>query len=113
MLMDLFVLEVDFNMFFLTIKSVEEEERSKQLAEGDWVSVSVEMERWNLLIYQLDDLVALLCFIINLPRQVRDGNGKLEAEKIHAGPSPKISVLGKTRSLEMIVHSIRALLRLV
>ena len=74
---------------------MEEEERSKQLTEGEWVSVSVEMERWNLLIYQLDDLVALRCFISDLPRQLRDDSGKLETEKVSRDSAPELSVVGK------------------
>ena len=74
---------------------MEEEERSKQLTEGEWVSVSVEMERWNLLIYQLDDLVALRCFISDLPRQLRDDSGKLETGKVSRDSAPELSVVGK------------------
>jgi hypothetical protein len=37
------------------------------LAVGDWVSISVEIERWNLLIFQLNDLITLKTFIDRLP----------------------------------------------
>lgn len=48
-------------------QSEEKEEESQALAVGDWVSISVEIERWNLLIYQLNDLIALKTFIDRLP----------------------------------------------
>ena len=88
-----YLLAIPINVF-LTHQTLEEEERSKYLTEGEWVSVSVEMERWNLLIYQLDDLVAVKCFIIDLSRQLKDRKGKLET-----GSAPKLSVLG------MVIHS--------
>ena len=43
------------------------QEETQALAVGDWVSISVEMERWNLLIFQLGDVTAIKSFINSLP----------------------------------------------
>ncbi|XP_029189553.2 rab3 GTPase-activating protein non-catalytic subunit-like [Acropora millepora] len=56
------------------VEDEEEEAEREELASGDWVSVSVEIERWNLLVCQLTDLQALARFIANLT--IRTGNEK-------------------------------------
>ncbi|XP_015764723.1 PREDICTED: rab3 GTPase-activating protein non-catalytic subunit-like [Acropora digitifera] len=56
------------------VEDEEEEAEREELASGDWVSVSVDIERWNLLVCQLTDLQALARFIANLT--IRTGNEK-------------------------------------
>ena len=60
------------------------------MAAGDWISVSVEIERWNLLVCQLSDLQALTGFIGNLA--TGSNKGKLAADN---NGSPGMSVVGK------------------
>lgn len=48
------------------VEDEDEEAEREELAAGDWISVSVEIERWNLLVCQLTDLQALAGFIANL-----------------------------------------------
>ena len=75
--------------FFLTQGEAEEADR-EELAAGDWISVSVEIERWNLLVCQLSDLQALTGFIGNLA--TGSNKGKLAADN---NGSPGLSVVGK------------------
>ncbi|KAM7446520.1 Rab3 GTPase-activating protein non-catalytic subunit [Porites harrisoni] len=66
---------------------IEEADR-EELTAGDWISVSVEIERWNLLVCQLSDLQALAGFIGNLAtqnskgKQAGDNNGSLRVSVV-------------------------------
>ena len=60
------------------------------MAAGDWIAVSVEIERWNLLVCQLNDLQALTGFIGKLA--TRTNKEKL---KVECNGSPGLSVIGK------------------
>ena len=60
------------------------------MAAGDWISVSVEIERWNLLVCQLSDLQALTGFIGNLAT-----TSNKEKQAVHKSASPELSVVGK------------------
>ena len=75
---------------------------SLELVAGDWVSISVEMEQWNLLVCQLTDLLALSCFISTLPRgeQVQAAHERNE----QLAESLGFSVLGRisTNSVSLI-----------
>lgn len=61
----------------------------EELATGDWISISVEIERWNLLVCQLSDLQALTGFIGNLAT----GSSK-EKQGVNNSGSPGLSVVG-------------------
>lgn len=50
----------------VALQSDEDEAESLELAAGDWVAVSAEVERWNLLVCQLTDLLALRCFMLTM-----------------------------------------------
>ncbi|XP_078349429.1 rab3 GTPase-activating protein non-catalytic subunit-like isoform X1 [Oculina patagonica] len=70
-------------------KKVEEEDQEadrEELAAGDWISVSVEIERWNLLVCQLSDLQALTAFISRLTAANHNNSD-------NSGP-PELSVIG-------------------
>lgn len=60
----------------------------EELAAGDWISVSVEMERWNLLICQLTDLQALAGFIKRLTV-----NSQKSKQAVDNSGSPNLSVV--------------------
>ena len=76
--------------FFLSQDEDTEAER-EELASGDWISVSVEIERWNLLVCQLSDLQALTSFISNLATE-----SSKEKQAVDNSGSPGLSVVGKT-----------------
>lgn len=63
----------------------------EELAAGDWISVSVEMERWNSLICQLTDLQALASFIKRLTV-----NNQKSKQAVDNSGSPNLSVIGKS-----------------
>ena len=63
----------------------------EELAAGDWISVSVEMERWNSLICQLTDLQALASFIKRLTV-----NNQKSKQAVDNSGSPNLSVVGKS-----------------
>ena len=71
------------DIYVLLSQGETEENDREELAAGDWISVSVEIERWNLLVCQLSDLQALAGFIDNLAtqsskgKQAVDNNGSL------------------------------------
>ena len=67
-----------------------EEADREELAAGDWISVSVEIERWNLLVCQLSDLQALVGFIGSLTT----ANNK-EKQALDNSGSPDLSIVGK------------------
>lgn len=81
------------------------EAESKALAVGDWVSISVEIERWNLLIFQLDDVIAIKTFINRLPL-VLDCQPRIMFNKENNCGNVELSVVGKT-SDSSILHNIR------
>ncbi|RMX40875.1 hypothetical protein pdam_00012040, partial [Pocillopora damicornis] len=76
----------------------------EELAAGDWISVSVEMERWNLLICQLTDLQALAGFIKRLTvnsqksKQAVDNSGSSNlsvVEFLSSGPDAASKMISK------------------
>lgn len=76
-------------MLFLPSQDEDAESDREELATGDWISVSVEIERWNLLVCQLSDLQALTGFIGNLAT----GSSK-EKQAVNNSGSPGLSVVG-------------------
>jgi len=71
------------------VESEVDEAEREELAAGDWIAVSVEIERWNLLVCQLNDLQALTGFIGKLA--TRTNKEKL---KVDSNGSPGLSVIG-------------------
>ncbi len=65
------------------------------MAAGDWISVSVEIERWNLLVCQLSDLQALTAFISRLTAANHNNSD-------NSGP-PELSVIGKCYILRTLL----------
>ena len=80
--------------WFISQDEDEEAER-EELAAGDWISVSVEMERWNLLVCQLSDLQALTGFISRLTAASQTSNQAADRRD-----TPELSVIGKRVILE-------------
>ncbi|PFX27196.1 Rab3 GTPase-activating protein non-catalytic subunit [Stylophora pistillata] len=88
-------------------KKVEDEgdaAEREELAAGDWISVSVEIERWNLLVFQLTDLQALSGFINRLAansqrtKQAVDNSGSAELSVVgflSSGPGAASKVISK------------------
>ena len=76
------------DIYVLLSQGETEENDREELAAGDWISVSVEIERWNLLVCQLSDLQALAGFIDNLAtqsskgKQAADNNGSLRVSVV-------------------------------
>ena len=74
----------------------DEDAEREELAAGDWISVSVEMERWNLLVCQLSDLQALAGFINRLTAAYHTNNQAADNRD-----TPELSVVGKRYILEV------------
>ena len=68
----------------------DEDAEREELAAGDWISVSVEIERWNLLVCQLSDLQALTSFISRLTAANQTNNQAADNRD-----RPELSVIGK------------------
>ena len=68
----------------------DEDAEREELAAGDWISVSVEIERWNLLVCQLSDLQALTSFISQLTAANHTNNQAADNKD-----TPELSVVGK------------------
>lgn len=68
----------------------DEDAEREELAAGDWISVSVEIERWNLLVCQLSDLQAITGFISRLTA-VNHTNSQAADNR----DTPELSVVGK------------------
>lgn len=68
----------------------DEEAEREELAAGDWISVSVEIERWNLLVCQLSDLQVLTGFISRLTAANLTNNQAADNRD-----TPELSVIGK------------------
>ena len=76
--------------FGLFLPQDEDKEADREeLAAGDWISVSVEIERWNLLVCQLSDLQALTGFITRLT--AANHNNK---QAVDNSGTPGLSVIG-------------------
>ena len=75
----------------IALQSEEEEAEGLELAAGDWVAVSAEVERWNLLVCQLTDLLALRCFVPSLPSVITE-----QQASAHLNTLEGFSVLGKS-----------------
>jgi len=73
-----------------------EEAEREELAAGDWISVSVEIERWNLLVCQLSDLQALTGFISRLTAANDTNNQAADTRN-----TPELSVIGKRYILKV------------
>ena len=66
------------------------------MAAGDWISVSVEIERWNLLVCQLNDLQTLTGFISRLTAANHTNNQAADTRD-----TPELSVIGKRYILKV------------
>ena len=78
------------DIYVLLSQGETEENDREELAAGDWISVSVEIERWNLLVCQLSDLQALAGFIDNLATQSSKGK-----QSVDNNGSLRVSVVGE------------------
>ena len=78
------------DIYVLLSQGETEENDREELAAGDWISVSVEIERWNLLVCQLSDLQALAGFIDNLATQSSKGK-----QAVDNNGSLRVSVVGE------------------
>lgn len=76
----------------------DEEAEREELAAGDWISVSVEIERWNLLVCQLSDLQALTGFISRLTAANHTTNNQAADTR----DTPELSVIGKRCILKVL-----------
>ena len=74
----------------------DEDAEREELAAGDWISVSVEIERWNLLVCQLSDLQALTSFISRLTAANHTNNQAADSRD-----TSELSVIGKRYILEV------------
>ena len=74
----------------------DEDAEREELAAGDWISVSVEIERWNLLVCQLSDLQALTSLIIRLTAANHTNNQAADNRD-----TSELSVIGKRYILEV------------
>ena len=73
----------------------DEDAEREELAAGDWISVSVEIERWNLLVCQLSDLQVLTSFISRLTAANHTNNQAADSRE------SELSVIGKRYILEV------------
>ena len=64
---------------------------------ADWVSVSLEMERWNLLVNQLEDLLTVVVFCYSLETEANTRQKSEEPRDRRKFPEllPNVNVLGK------------------
>jgi hypothetical protein len=80
-----------FRLIIFSYKDDNEERKES----ADWVSVSLEMERWNLLVNQLEDILNLVVFCLTL------GTGA------HLQPSGQTGDLSKCQELLASVNILR------